>query len=491
MSVNIGSIYTYYMLYTPYLPALRSRVAAMGCRTAAALRQSTFAQLQQHLRDFIPIHLLSAEEEGPHSRQRIFSLRLTFECFIWQMLKPKTSCREVVRHVQGLVRCRRIDGGNSAYVQARQRLPRERLEKALTHCAQSADRRVGDQGRLKGRPVKVADGSTTQLPDSPKNQKRYPQPSGQKPGCGFPLMRFVVLFSLSSGAIVKVIFGNWHQHELRLVRGLFESLDKGDILLGDRAYGEYLTMASLPLRGIDAVARLHGARKADFRKPNKRLARDDGLFLWQKGLQQSTLLTPPQWAAIPSQITVRIIRFEAVVRRRKKRIRLVTTLLDAEAYPAEDLIALYARRWNLELALRHLKTTMGMELLRCQSPQMAQKELLAYLVAYNVIRCLMAEAVALAEVQMERLSFKGTMDTLRQYTLALHGQSIKKRQRELWQQLLSNIAEDLVPLRPHRREPRAVKRRPKAYQLLNKPRHIFREVSHRSKYKAPKNRALI
>jgi hypothetical protein len=304
-------------------------------------------------------------------------------------------------------------------------------------------------------------------------------------------MRFVVLFSLSSGAIGKVIFGNWHQHELRLVRGLFESLDKGDILLGDRAYGEYLTMASLPLRGIDAVARLHGARKADFRKPNKRLARDDGLFLWQKGLQQSTLLTPPQWAAIPSQITVRIIRFEAVVRRRKKRIRLVTTLLDAQAYPAEDLIALYARRWNLELALRHLKTTMGMELLRCQSPQMAQKELLAYLVAYNVIRCLMAEAVALAEVQMERLSFKGTMDTLRQYTLALHGQSSKKRQRELWQQLLSNIAEDLVPLRPHRREPRAVKRRPKAYQLLNKPRHIFREVSHRSKYKAPKNRALI
>jgi hypothetical protein len=481
------------MMYTPYLPALRCRLAALGRRTALAVRQTTFSQIQQHLRDFIPLHLLSDEDQGPNSRQRVFSLRLTFESFIWQMLKPKTSCREVVRHVQGLLGCRarRIDGGNSAYVQARQRLPKERLEKVLGHCAQCADRRVGDQGRLRGRPVKVVDGSTTQLPDTPKNQKHYPQPSGQKPGCGFPLMRFVVLFSLSSGAILAVVLGHWHEGELRLVRSLFESLDKGDVLLGDRAYGEYLTIATLPARGVDVVARLHGARKADFRKPSKRLARNDGLFLWQKGQQQSTVLSRKEWLSVPAQITVRIIRFDTVVRRRKRRIRLVTTLLDAQLFPAEELIALYARRWNLELALRHLKTTMGMELLRCQSPQMAEKELLAYMVAYNVIRCLMAEAVALAAVQMERLSFKGTMDALRQYTHAIDRQPNKKRQRQLWQQLLSVIAQDTLPLRRYRHEPRAVKRRPKAYQLLNKPRHIFKEVLHRCRYKAPKNRALI
>src|SRR5438477_9671651 len=155
------------------------------------------------------------------------------------------------------------------------------------------------------------------------------------------------------------------------------------------------------------------------------------------------------------------------VRSRKKRIILVTTLLDPLTYPAKNLVALYARRWHLELALRHLKTTMGMELLRCQTPEMAEKELLAYLVAYNLIRCLMAEAVALAGAEMERLSFKGSVDAVRQYSSEIRNQRGQKRRRELWSQLLGAIARDQVPLRPHRNEPRAVKRRPKPYQLLN------------------------
>ena len=165
----------------------------------------------------------------------------------------------------------------------------------------------------------------------------------------------------------------------------------------------------------------------------------------------------------------------------------MTTLLDPLAYPAKSLVALYARRWHLELALRHLKTTMGMELLRCQTPDMTEKELLVYLVAYNLIRCLMAEAVALAGVEMERLSFKGTVDAIRQYTLAMQNRPAKKHRREFWAQLLKTIAADLVPLRPQRNEPRALKRRPKAYQLLNKPRKIFKEVPHRCRYRKNKS----
>jgi hypothetical protein len=234
---------------------------------------------------------------------------------------------------------------------------------------------------------------------------------------------------------------------------------------------------------------MHGARKVDFRKSTKRFARNDGLFEWRKARQPSGILSPAQWRAIPQQVVVRIIRFDAVVRRKKKRITLVTTLLDPKLYPAEKLIALYARRWNLELALRHLKTTMGMELLRCQTPDMAEKELLIYLIAYNLIRCLMAEAVALADVEMQRLSFKGTIDALRQFTLAIEREPAKRRRRRLWNRLLATLALDLVPLRPGRNEPRAIKRRPKAYQLLNKPRHVFREVPHRSRYR--KNNALI
>ncbi len=241
-----------------------------------------------------------------------------------------------------------MDEGTAAYVQARQRLPRERLEKALAHTARTADRpRRATQGHLNGRPVKVADCSTTQLPDTKKNQKRYPQPSSQKPGCGFPLIKFLVLFSLSSGAILRVTLAHWKNHDLRLLHGLWNALEKGDILLGDRAYGEYLTLAALPARGVDVVARMHGARRVDFRKAIKRLGRHDGLFQWDKGYQQSEILSAQQWSQVPAQISVRLLRFDAVIRRRKKRITLVTTLLDPVAYPAHELVGLYARRWHL------------------------------------------------------------------------------------------------------------------------------------------------
>jgi hypothetical protein len=473
------------MIVTPFFPALRAQLAAQGKRTCHALRHMDFPPLMQQLRQLPPPELLASAEEGANSRQRIFSLWLTLECFLWQMLKPRTACREVVRAVQALFQAQgqgRVDEGTSAYVQARQRLPKERLEKALAHTAHTADRRVGQQGQLQGRPVKVADCSTTQRPDTKKNQKRYPQPSSQKPGCGFPLIKFLVLFSLSSGAILRAAMAHWKNHDLRLLHGLWEALEKGDILLGDRAYGEYLTLAALPARGVDVVARMHGARRVDYRKALQRLGRHDGLFQWRKGYQQSKILSARQWRQVPAHITVRILRFDAVIRRRKKRITLVTTLLDPVAYPAHELIGLYARRWHLELALRHLKTPLGMELLRCQTPDMAEKELLAYLVAYNMIRCLMAQAVAQAGVEMDRLSFKGTVDAVRQYTPAMNRARSKAQRKQICHELLRTIVRDLVPLRPDRQEPRAVKRRPKAYQLLNKPRHKFREVSHRCRY---------
>src|SRR5258708_269700 len=210
-------------MHTPFLPAFRPRLAALGRRTAQTLRQATLSQLQEQIRDLLPVPLLSSEEEGPNSRERDFPLRLTFECFLWQMLKPKTACREVVRQVQALRRLRGlspISEGDSAYIQARLRLPKERLEKALSATAQTADRRVGQGPQLQGRPIKIVDGSSAQLADTPSNQQSYPQPSSQQPGCGFPLMKFVVFFSLCSGAVLNVLLGNLHHHDLRLLRGL-------------------------------------------------------------------------------------------------------------------------------------------------------------------------------------------------------------------------------------------------------------------------------
>lgn len=472
-------------MHTPFFPTLRSQLAALGRHTARTLRQTTLAQLQDHLSDFLPPPLLSAEEEGLNSRDRCFSLRLTFECFIWQMLQPRTSCREVVRQVQAMFRLagrRSIDESDSAYVQARKRLPCQRLEQALTATASAAAKRLPVPTALQGRTVKVVDGSTVQLADTPENQKRYPQPSMQKAGCGFPVLKLAVLLCLNSGAVLHVVLGSLHHHDLRLLRQLWEHLKQDDILLGDRAFGEYTTLASLPKRRVDVVARLHQMRKVDFRKA-RRLGKREGLFVLLKGWQQSHILTAAQWKALPSQITVRIIRFTATIRgHRCRRVTLVTTLLDPKLYPADQIIALYARRWRLELCLRDLKLVMGMDQLRCKTPDMVHKELLAYLVAYNLIRCVMAETMARHAVELDRVSFKGTVDALRHYSAAIAQARNQKLRSQLWEDLLLNLARDLVPERPGRQEPRAVKRRPKPYPLLNQPRRRFVEISHRNRY---------
>jgi hypothetical protein len=401
------------------------------------------------------------------------------------MLQPRTSCREVVRQVQALLRLAGrgpIDDGDSAYVQARKRLPVQRLKQALNATASAAAKRLPAPTTLQGRTVKVVDGSTVQLADTPQNQKHYPQPSVQKVGCGFPVLKLALLFCLNSGAVLQVVLGTLHHHDLRLLRQLWEHFKEGDILLGDRAYGEYTTVAILPTRGVDVVARLHQMRKVDFRKA-QRLGKQDGLFVWTKGCQQSRILSTAQWKHLSSQITVRIIRFTAAIRgQRCRRVTLVTTLLDPKIYPADQIIALYARRWRLELCLRELKTLMGMDQLRCKTPEMVQKELLAYLIAHNLIRCLMAQAVARHAVELDRVSFKGSVDALRQFSAAIAQARNRKVRKQLWEDLLLNLARDLVPKRTGRQEPRAVKRRPKPYPLLNQPRRRFVEISHRNRY---------
>jgi hypothetical protein len=470
---------------TPDFPAFRPRLAACRHRATQQVHQATLAQLEHYLQGIFPPHLLAQEDEGDNSRDRIFNLCLTLECFLWQLLKPRTACREVVRQVQALFRLLgrgEVDENSSGYCQARKRLPRERIERLLAVSAQKADGRVGTGGQVNGRPVKVVDGSSAQAADTRATQERYPQSAEQKPGCGFPVIKFLLLFSLNSGAVLNVVMGSLHNHDLRLLRRLQEELRAGDILLGDRAYGEYTTLATLPLRGVDVVARLHQARKVDFRKA-QRIARDDGVFAWRKSSMRSQVLTRDQWQELPEQITVRIIRFTATIRGfRSRRITLVTTLLDPKLYPADQLIGLYARRWRLELCLRDLKTTLGMEFLRCQTPDMVEKELLMYLLTHNLIRCLMAEAVACHQADLERVSFKGSVDALRQYSAAIATARSRKMRDTLWEDLLLNLVRDVVPDRPNRIEPRALKRRPKNFGWLTKPRRQFKESFHRNRY---------
>jgi hypothetical protein len=202
-------------------------------------------------------------------------------------------------------------------------------------------------------------------------------------------------------------------------------------------------------------------------------------WLWQK----PRYLPKKIWNLIPQELSVRVVRFTLDVPGfRSESVTLVTTLLDPKAYPAEELARLYARRWHIELWFRDIKTSMGMETLRCKSPEMVHKELEMFFIAYNLIRCLMAQASFGCHAPLERLSFKGTVDSVRQFAAAIAQARSRKQQKQLLAQLLEIIAQDQVPDRPGRREPRAVKRRPKPYPLLNRPRRRFQEIPHRNRY---------
>jgi hypothetical protein len=474
---------------TPFFPHWRARLAAFG-RRAHALRQKPVLHLEKLFAHLLPPGLLAQTEEGPNSRDRLYSLRRTFWAFLWQVLNPSAPCREVVRQLQALL-CladgAAADGGTSAYCQARARLPLALLQRARQAAAHHAEKLLPDPVSLwHGWRPKLIDGSTLSLPDTAGNQASYPQSASQKPGCGFPLLKIVGLFSLSSGALLGYAKGNKHLAELPLLFRLRQLFKSGDLLLADRGFASYVLMALLERMGVACLFRLHQARPHDMRQ-GMRLGKKDRLMLWQKPKEKPRYLPISLWRLVPKELIVRVLRVQASVPGfRTKSVTLVTTLSDAQDYPASELAELYLRRWRIELWWRHLKTTMGLEVLRCQSPAMIHKELEMYLTAYNLVRGLMAEAARLHERPLEQISFKGSVDALRQYSPLIAQSRSRKTQNRLIRQFLQDLALDLVPDRPARREPRAVKRRPKPYPLLIQPRHRFVEIPHQSSYR--KNR---
>jgi hypothetical protein len=468
-------------MHTPFFPLWRHRLAPMGQRVVQ-LRQHNLLHLDRLFERFLPPALLAQADEGPNSRERIFSVRRTFFGFLYQVLNPGCACREVVRQIQALFALHQqgaVDEGTGAYCQARARLPWDILPRL--RCATAAQAEKARQ-LWHGLCVKVVDGTTTSLPDTPKNQRAYPQPGSQKPGCGFPLLKLVGVFSLSTGALLDYARGDKHQHELGLLRRLMHLFKAGDLVLADRGFSTYTLLALLLVRGVHSLFRLHQARPADLRK-GQRLGKKDRLFIWDKPLLCPCYLPKAIWKAIPKQLSVRVLRFSLHVPGfRVQSVTLVTTLLDPQKYPAEELAFLYAERWRVELWFRDIKTSMGMEVLRCKTPKMVHKELEMFFIAYNLIRCLMAEASSRYDVGMGWLSFKGTVDSLRQFAAAIAQARSRKKQKQLLDKLLEVIARDRLPERSGRYEPRAVKRRPKPYPLLNRPRKHFKEIPHRNRY---------
>ena len=326
--------------------------------------------------------------------------------------------------------------------------------------------------RWLGRDVKVVDGTGISMPDTAENQARWPQPTTQRPGCGFPQAKLVGCFSLASAGLLAWTLSDQNHHEAKVWRDMWDIFKPGDVALTDRGFNSYEATAQLKIeREVDTVMRLHQRRKVDFRK-GRRLGDCDRIQTWRRPQRPSKhFMTKEEWAALPEEIEVRLIRMRVQVPGfRTTEITLVTTLLDEKKYPASAICELYLKRWRVELYFRDIKVMLGLDVLRCKTPEMVEKEIAMHAVTYNAIRALMQEAAAVNRAPLERLSFKGTVDTLREWASIFTGEKSAKRREQLYDQMLEIIAGDRVPERPNRSEPRAKKRRPKTYQLMTAPR---------------------
>ena len=427
---------------------------------------------------------------GNGQRERLYPPHRTFWLFLAQVLDADSSCRAAV---QRLVAWRAAVEGVSAsprtgsYCTARARLPEAHLDALHAPTLRRLQAlEPGPPALWCGRRVKVVDGSSVSMPDTPGNQAAYPQPSSQKAGCGFPVMRVVALFSLETGLWLKAAHGPLGVDERTLFRRLWRTLRRDDVWLGDRGFCSYADFARLKRRGVDGVTRNHARRRTDGQVLH-RWGKNERLVRWPRPAQKPAYLSEREWERLPASLDVREIRVHVEVPGfRTRDLVLVTTLRDRKAFPARAFAELYRRRWLAELFLRDVKVTLGMEPLRCLSPAMVRKELSVYRLGYNLVRALMLEAARAHGLNPLRLSFKAACVTVRHWApvLALPGVDAA-RHEGLYPLLLLALARDALPDRPDRCEPRARKRRPKNYPLLTKPRHQFEEIPHRNRYTKP------
>ncbi len=412
---------------------------------------------------------------------RIYSPLVTLWVFLGQVLSQDHSCRAAVARLiahrisRGQRPCSAETG---AYCQARKRLPEEFYAEVARKTGQSLDNSAKREWLWKGRRVLTYDGSTVSMPDTAENQQAYPQPPQQRLGVGFPLARIAAFFSLSCGAVLDLAIcsysGKGHS-ELGMLRKLWDILRPGDILLADRYMCAWHEIYLLKQRGIDTVTRVHHCRRVDFRR-GKRFGKDDHLVEWRRPGRIRSI----DWQTLkllPEQLTIR----ETRVRIQQPGFRcrsmvVVSTLLDAEAVSGSDLAELYRARWNAELDLRSLKQTLQMDILRCKTPELVRKEIWTHILAYNLIRTIIAQAATIHGIEPRTISFKGAIQTLEAFQplFAVQGDRDWSLRRNLYQQFLDAIATHRVADRPNRFEPRLRKRRPKKYDSMLEPRHVIK-----------------
>jgi Transposase DDE domain len=449
--------------------------------------QSTQRRISEKIKstldsDALPFHeILDADmvksavnAEGVQFNDRIYTPFVTLCLFLSQVLDQDHSCRAAVSRLilwmvlQGREPC---SADTTSYCDARVRLPLKIIVRLVHQIAENIEAGASDEWLWKGRRVSLADGSTASMPDTPRNQRAFPQSSSQGVGLGFPLVRFVVLISLATGVVRDLALGphmGKETGETALFRALLDRLTAGEIVLGDRYFGSFFLFADLMRRNVDGLFRMHQCRKFDFRR-GRRLGVADHIVTWSKPAR-------PQWmdeetyAQVPDEITVRELRFQVEQPGfRVNEVVLATTMLDAAEYTKEELADLFLQRWGVELDLRAIKDVLQMDVLRCKSPEMVEKEIWMHLLAYNLIRGVMAQAAEAHEKRPRLLSFKGTLQTITAFQEALRRAAPVDREL-LLQAMLRAIAQHEVGHRFGRVEPRLNKRRPKGKHFLTEPR---------------------
>ena len=452
---------------TPYFPQLRAQCAPLGTqlrRTGAAT--GSLGGLATLFGGYFT-GLLVPARQGAGSRQRELPRVTVFWAFLGQVLLRGASCRWALTRVQAdaVGRGQQPPGDSTgAYCQARSALPLAWLQALFAALSRWFEPR--SPGQWRGRTVRLIDGTGFSMPDTAPNRRRWPYAGGQKRGCGFPTGKLVGLFCLHTGRMLAFAQGAWKAHDLSLARQLLGMLRASEVLVADRAYCGWLFLVQLLGQKVDFVIRLHQARTV----------RSSRYRSWQetwKKPQRPRGQSARAWKKQPEELTVRLVRFQVPVRGfRTRSVIVVTSLLDEKAFPDSALAELYGLRWQIELHYRQIKTNLSLDVLRGLSPQMIERELWMHALAYNLVRALLLETARAHAVPVERLSFKGALDALQAW--AERALASRRHRRHARRTLLARLATDQVPLRPGRHEPRARKRRPKDYQLLNRPRHLMR-----------------
>jgi putative transposase len=425
-----------------------------------------------------------AEEDATFAQDEecVYTPPLTLWAFLSQVLhkEEQRSCLAAVSRVAVLLvalgwnACSKSTG---AYCKARAKLPVKVLHRLVTDLAEGCEREVPRQWLWHGRHVKLADGTTVTMPDTEANRAEYPQQSGQQEGLGFPIARMVVLFSLATAMLSDMAMGPYsgkETGETALLREQLERLDPQDILLTDKLYCSYFTIAMLLLGECDFVARLHQSRKVDYKKM-KRLRAGDCLITWTRP-DKPEWMDQATYEQIPETLTLRMVEVQVNEPGfRTESFLVVTTLLDHKAYPKEEIADLYRKRWLAELDIRAIKISLGMDVLRCKSPEMIRREVWTCLLAYNLIRKTILQAAHAADLSPRELSFTHAMQTIAASLGNLPVMDDDTAARLIESQL-TGLSEHIIGKRPNRVEPRAVKRRPKPHRLLTMPRDEARAL---------------